>query len=165
MKVVQSMAVGDIVRQGDVFLQRIGEANEPINPVEIVEDGILARGEVTGHIHEVADMTMLSEEDQKFLEEISMRICRPLVFKDPETVTVRTTSNSGIPLVQYRIAKVHAPEPFILAHYDSATRIIPSDEEALARDLHHAVLLPAGLYMAIQQGEHDEEKEMRRVVD
>lgn len=165
MKIIKHMSIGEGVRQGDVCLVKIGEADAPINIQEVIEGGILARGEVTGHIHGAATMDMLSEQDMKFLETVQRKLCQPIVFRDKETVITRTEAPNGVPLVQHRIAKVHAPEPFILAHYEDLVRVVPSDDEAIKRGLHTALLLPAGLYMAIQQVECDEEEEMRRVAD
>lgn len=70
-----------------------------------------------------------------------------------------------MPLIQYIIVKIQSPESFIIAHYEEAIRVVPLEPEALIRDLHSSFLLPAGLYMAVRQGEYDEAAEMRRVAD
>ena len=159
--------IGDIVRQGDVFLLKIGDADQPVpQDAEILEDGILARGEATGHTHSVAVLeSMLTEEDLLFLEEVQKKICAPIVFKDKTTGIARRSNGGGVPLEQHQIAKIHAPTPFIFSHMEAGVGIVPTEKEAQVRDLHSAFLMPAGRYLVIRQVEHDEAEQMRRVVD
>jgi hypothetical protein len=52
-------------RQGDILLERVGDpASQEFSEAEIVRDGVIARGEVTGHAHTVAGGTLVRRHGQ-----------------------------------------------------------------------------------------------------
>lgn len=169
MKIVQEMGIGNHVRQGDILIIKVGESDSKFNPIEIMKDGILARGEITGHDHRAvatleevfspADLEFLRKQ-QELLERNPLEGKKvldgfPTVFKDKETEPRKRTID-GVEVVRDIIAKIHSPAPFYVVHRDGRAGVVPLDSKALvaAKDrLHEPIQLPHGLFEVIQQNE------------
>jgi hypothetical protein len=155
MRNITHMEIGQAIRQGDVLVECIGNADTPYTVHDAIPDGILALGEVTGHAHSaVASPTALfTDNDLDFLKEQAERLFHPIVFTDEECGRHERPDDKGI-LIQEVVAKIHATEPFCIIHWDQRTRVVPhTAQEAHAHGLHEGWQLPPGLYRVIRQVE------------
>lgn len=163
MKVVESMDVGQNVRQGDLFIEKIAGAEAPYEVGSVIQDGTLALGEVTGHAHQVAAVA-LSGQDLAFLDQVQEGLTKPIVFRDEYCRRTERRGLNNTLLVDDVVAKIHSRVPFCVVHLDRRTRVVPRDLlESQQHGLHEAITLPPGLYKVTQQVEPTHE--MQRVLD
>jgi len=107
---------------------------------------------------------LLNGEDQYFLEKVQRGLDDTIVFLDKDTVR-KTISIQGAEIIVDVLCKIHSRTPFLVAHYNNVTRVLPPDDlkTLIEQDLHESHQLPAGLYEVRGQIQYFENP--RRVVD
>lgn len=172
VKIVQIMRIGEHIRQGDLLIMKVGEADPDKNykQNDVIPDGILALGEATGHAHGVATKLdqIFSPSDLEFLEKqqellgdaVASISAMKVLEGHPVVLKPKTSFWKFFSKIQDDekdiIARIHSPVPFWVVHYNKKTAgVIPLDSRKIigTDKLHRPIRLPAGFYEVIQQTE------------